>query len=119
MLLPDGNRGTGLFGLTSLRRWFRYFVIGSERPLGLLVQLNSLPVRCRRPTLNPNFLMYSRLLAAASVLSAFFFSGCATELGMARLDNPEAISKSTRPVYLMTVTLKNSLVPAYQPKLVA
>lgn len=63
--------------------------------------------------------MLIRFFAAALLLPALFFSGCATEMGMAKLDNPDAIAKSTRPVYLMTVTLKNPLVTAYQPKLVS
>jgi hypothetical protein len=63
--------------------------------------------------------MTNRLFIAALFVAGFFFSGCTTDLGMARLDSPESIAKSTRPVYLMTVNLKNELVPAYQPKLVA
>lgn len=63
--------------------------------------------------------MLHRLWLAAFLLTALFLSGCATELGMARLENPESVAKSTRPVYLLSVNLKNALVPAYQPKLVA
>jgi hypothetical protein len=36
---------------------------------------------------------------------------------MASLDSPAAGSKPTKPIYLMTVTLRNTYVPAYQPKL--
>ena len=36
---------------------------------------------------------------------------------MAVLDNPTAVSQTSKPVYLMTVTLRNTFVPAYQPRL--
>lgn len=38
---------------------------------------------------------------------------------MANLESPETIAKSTRPVFLLSVNLRNELVPVYQPKLVA
>lgn len=63
--------------------------------------------------------MLYRLLMPLALITAFAFSGCATETGMARLETSESVTKSTVPVYLMAVTLKNTLVPAYQPKLVA
>jgi hypothetical protein len=60
-----------------------------------------------------------RLLSAAALTLALLFTGCATEKGMAVLDTPAAITKSSKPIYLMTVTLRNTYVPAYQPKLQA
>jgi hypothetical protein len=63
--------------------------------------------------------MLHRIIAAASLTLALLFSGCATERGMAVLDNPTSIAKSNKPIYLMTVTMRNTYVTAYQPKLVA
>jgi hypothetical protein len=61
--------------------------------------------------------MLFRIIAGASLTLALLFSGCATEKGMAVLDTPAAGSQSSKPVYLMTVTLRNTFVPAYQPRL--
>jgi hypothetical protein len=63
--------------------------------------------------------MSLRLFAAASLTLALLFTSCATQQGMAGLENADSVSKSTIPVYLLTVTLKNNSVAAYQPKLVA
>jgi hypothetical protein len=60
--------------------------------------------------------MLSRLLAAASLACLLLHSGCATRQGMATLDDKTA-AKPTKAVYLLSVTLKNNFVPAYQPKL--
>jgi len=60
--------------------------------------------------------MFSRLLAAVPLAFLLFQSGCATHQGMATFDEKTA-TKPTKAVYLLTVTLKNNLVPAYQPKL--
>lgn len=62
--------------------------------------------------------MLTRLIAAASLAIALLFTGCASHHGMATLDAKTA-AKPTKAVYLLTVTLKNSFVPAYQPKLVS
>jgi len=62
--------------------------------------------------------MLSRLLAAASLAFLLFQTGCASHHGMATLDEKTA-AKPTKAVYLLTVTLKNNFVPAYQPKLVS
>lgn len=63
--------------------------------------------------------MLTRLVAAASITFALLFSGCASERGMAGLENAESVSKSTVPVFLLSITLKNKFVATYQPKLVA
>lgn len=60
--------------------------------------------------------MLSRLLTAASLAFILFHAGCASQHSMATLDEKSA-TKPTKAVYLLTVTLKNSFVPAYQPKL--
>lgn len=62
--------------------------------------------------------MLSRILAAASLAFLLFHTGCASHHSMASLDE-KAATKPTKAVYLLTVTLKNSFVPAYQPKLVS
>jgi hypothetical protein len=61
--------------------------------------------------------MLLRLIAATALTLSFLFTGCATPKGMAVLDDAAAVAKSNKSVYLMTVTLKNTFVPAYQPKL--
>lgn len=61
--------------------------------------------------------MLFRIIAGASLTLALLFSGCATEKGMAVLDNPAAVSQPSKPIYLMTVTLRNTFVTAYQPRL--
>ncbi len=58
-----------------------------------------------------------RLLAAASLSLALFFAGCASPRGMATLDDAASGPKPTKNVYLLTVTLRNTHTPAYQPKL--
>jgi len=63
--------------------------------------------------------MLFRIIAGASLSLAFLFSGCATEKGMAVLDNPTTVSQSKKPIYLMSVTLRNNFVTAYQPRLAA
>ncbi|MFT3868280.1 MAG: hypothetical protein QM715_07265 [Nibricoccus sp.] len=60
--------------------------------------------------------MLSRLLIIASLAFTLFQAGCASQHSMATLDEKSA-AKPTKAVYLLTVTLKNSFVPAYQPKL--
>jgi len=61
--------------------------------------------------------MLFRIIAGASLTLALLFSGCTTDKGMAVLDNPTTVSQSGKPVYLLTVTLRNTFVPAYQPRL--
>jgi len=58
-----------------------------------------------------------RLLAAASLSLALLFAGCASPRGMATLDDAASVAKPTKNVYLLTVTLRNTHTPAYQPKL--
>lgn len=61
--------------------------------------------------------MLPRLIAATALTLSFLFTGCATPQGMAVLDDAATVAKSNKSVYLMTVSLKNTFVPAYQPKL--
>ncbi len=61
--------------------------------------------------------MLLRLIAAATLTLSLLFTGCASPRGMAVLDDAAAVSKSKKSVYLLTVTLRNTFVPAYQPKL--
>lgn len=61
--------------------------------------------------------MYKYILLLGLGVQAFFFTGCATPAKMPLLNQPGSLSASSEPVYLMTVTFKNSSHPRYQPKL--
>jgi hypothetical protein len=61
--------------------------------------------------------MLLRILAGISLTAALLFAGCTTEKGMANLDNPAVPSQTGKSVYLMTVTLRNTFVTSYQPRL--
>ena len=61
--------------------------------------------------------MLLRILAGISLTAALLFAGCTTEKGMANLDNPTLPSQTGKSVYLMTVTLRNTFVTSYQPRL--
>lgn len=63
--------------------------------------------------------MLLRILAAASATLALLITGCASPRGMAKLDDTASVAKPTKNVYLLTVTLKNTHTPAYQPRLSA
>ncbi|MBK9990478.1 MAG: hypothetical protein IPP19_07040 [Verrucomicrobia bacterium] len=61
--------------------------------------------------------MLLRLIATAALTLSLMLAGCASHQKMANLDDTAKVSKSTKSVYLMTVTLRNTFVPSYQPKL--
>ncbi len=63
--------------------------------------------------------MITRFITATILALASFAAGCATHQGMATLDEKSATQPPAKAVYLLSVTLKNNLVPAYQPKLVS
>jgi hypothetical protein len=48
---------------------------------------------------------------------ALVLSGCATRTKMAFESDEERLTESSKPVFLMTATLKNTYRPSYQPKL--
>ncbi|MFC3684281.1 hypothetical protein [Hydrogenophaga luteola] len=60
--------------------------------------------------------MKKLLSFAAVLLVAVLGTGCATKTKMAFEDDGEKLSDKSKPVLLMTATIKNSYKPAYQPK---
>lgn len=54
--------------------------------------------------------------AASAALLALLVSGCATRTKMAFEDDSEKLADKSKPVLLMTATIKNSYKPSYQPK---
>lgn len=63
--------------------------------------------------------MSFRLLAAASTLVALVLSlsGCAVGAPMALQGEAVRVTETSKPIYLMTATLKNDFKPSIQPKL--
>jgi len=60
--------------------------------------------------------MKSRFFAGALVAAAVLLSGCATRTKMAFEDDAQQLTPTSKPVYLMTATLKNSYKTRYQPR---
>ena len=60
--------------------------------------------------------MKSRLLSCAIVLIAVL-SGCATPIKMAFQNDDERLTATSKPVFLMTATLKNAYRTSFQPRL--
>ncbi len=60
--------------------------------------------------------MKSRFLAGALVAAALLMSGCATRTKMAFEEDTQQITPASKPVYLMTVTLKNTYKTRFQPR---
>ena len=61
--------------------------------------------------------MKSRFLASALICCAIVLSACATPKKMAFHEETDRSADQAQPVFLMTVTLKNSYKTSYQPKL--
>ena len=61
--------------------------------------------------------MLSKLIATTSVAMVLLLSGCATPTKMAFLEDTDQVSK-TKPIFLMTATLRNSYRTSFQPKLI-
>jgi hypothetical protein len=61
--------------------------------------------------------MKTRLIAVSAVLVAVVLSGCATRMQMAFQDDSERLTEKSKPVLLMTATIKNIYKPDYQPRL--
>jgi len=61
--------------------------------------------------------MCSRYLTLAAFLIALLVTGCATPRKMAFQNGSDSIPGKLKPVFLMTVTLKNSYKPSFQPNL--
>jgi hypothetical protein len=62
--------------------------------------------------------MLFRVIAVISLAFVLLLSGCATPTKMAFSNDADTVSKSSKPIYLMTVTLRNSYRTSYQPKLI-
>jgi hypothetical protein len=60
--------------------------------------------------------MLNRIFTVSLVLVSIFLTGCANTKQMAFQKDSEVISQTSKPVFLMTVTLKNSYMKSYQPK---
>lgn len=61
--------------------------------------------------------MIKKLITLGVLLFAVLLTGCATRTKMAFENDGDKITPSSKPVLLMTVTLKNSYKTSYQPKL--
>lgn len=61
--------------------------------------------------------MIKRLLTLGALLFAMLLTGCATRTKMAFENDSDKITANSKPVLLMTVTLKNAYKTSYQPKL--
>jgi hypothetical protein len=61
--------------------------------------------------------MIKKLITLGVLLFAVLLTGCATRTKMAFENDGDKITASSKPVLLMTVTLKNSYKTSYQPKL--
>jgi hypothetical protein len=61
--------------------------------------------------------MKNRLLAFAAIFLVAVLSGCATPTKMAFQDDAERLTEKSKPVFLMTATIKNSYKTSYQPRL--
>jgi len=62
--------------------------------------------------------MKQRVLTIALALLAVVLSGCATPTNMAFADDGQRVTENSKPIFLMTATLKNNYKPSYQPKLI-
>lgn len=61
--------------------------------------------------------MKNRLVAFAAILLVAVLSGCATPTKMAFQDDAERLTEKSKPVFLMTATIKNSYRTSFQPRL--
>jgi len=61
--------------------------------------------------------MNKRFLMTAAVAWALCMSGCATRTKMAFENDAERLTEKSRPVFLMTATIKNEYKQSFQPRL--
>lgn len=61
--------------------------------------------------------MISRIISAGVLTAAVLLTGCATRTKMAFENDTDKVTEKSKPVLLMTVTLKNAYKPSHQPKL--
>lgn len=62
--------------------------------------------------------MIFRILTISSIALTLVLSGCATPAKMAYSDEETGAATETKPVFLMTATLRNNYKTSYQPKLI-
>src|SRR5687768_789627 len=62
--------------------------------------------------------MSFKLFAPFFVAVALILAGCGTTTKMAFHKDAETVTSTTKPIFLMTATLKNSYRPSYQPKVI-
>jgi hypothetical protein len=61
--------------------------------------------------------MKLRPLAFATLVFSLLLTGCATRTKMAFQDDDERLTEKSKPVYLMTATIKNTYKTSFQPRL--
>lgn len=61
--------------------------------------------------------MLSRIIATTSIVLVLLLTGCATPTKMAFSNDSDTVSKSGKPIFLMTATLRNTYKTSFQPKL--
>jgi hypothetical protein len=62
--------------------------------------------------------MKNRLIAVSAFSLAFLLTGCATRTDMAFKDDSEKAAQATKPIFLMTATLKNVYKTSFQPQMI-
>lgn len=62
--------------------------------------------------------MHIRSAISLFAFSLLFLTGCATKTQMAFGDDAERMSEKSKPVLLMTATIKNTYKPTWQPRLI-
>jgi hypothetical protein len=61
--------------------------------------------------------MKNRLIATTLISFAVLLTGCATRTKMAFENDSDKITATSKPIYLMTATIKNTYKTSYQPRL--
>ena len=62
--------------------------------------------------------MKTRFLAIATLTFALALTGCATRTKMAFQDDADRLTEKSKPVFLMTATIKNTYKTSFQPRLI-
>jgi hypothetical protein len=62
--------------------------------------------------------MNTRLIALATLTFALLLTGCTTRTKMAFEDDAVRLTEKSKPVYLMTATIKNTYRTSFQPRLI-
>ncbi len=61
--------------------------------------------------------MFKRILTCAAIVFGVTLSGCATRTKMAFENDVDRLTDKSKPVYLMTATIKNTYKTSFQPRL--